>query len=112
MSHHQPQINTSAKSQLATSIGSMILSFLASSHHWLHMAILFVFGSSTGVMASMSSMIGVRRFMIAATLITTTYSLYRLRKHKHMSAVVKSITIISAAVSLLFVLYSIYTFGW
>jgi hypothetical protein len=112
MSHHPPHMNTVSKSQLVTSIGSMILSFIASSHHWLHMAILFVLGSSTSMMASMSSIIWVRRFMIIATLITTIFSLYRLSKHKHMSAVMKSITIVSAVISLGFVVYTLFTFGW
>ncbi len=81
MSHHPSHINTMSKLQLLTSIGSIILSFIASSHHWLHMTILFVLGSSTGAMAS-------------------------------MSVVVKSITIVSAVISLGFVIYPMFNFGW
>lgn len=112
MSHHPSHINTMSKSQLLTSIGSIILSFIASSHHWLHMTILFVLGSSTGAMASMASITWVRRFMIVATLITTLFSLFRLGKHKHMSVVVKSITIVSAVISIGFVIYTMFNFGW
>lgn len=64
------------------------------------------------MMASMSTIEWVRRFMIIATLITTMFSLYRLVKHKHVSPVMKSITIISAVISLGFVIYTIYNFGW
>lgn len=112
MNHHPPQVSTGSKAQLVTSIGSIVLSFIASSHHWLHMAILFVLGSSTGMMASMSSIIWVRRFMIIATLVTTVFSLYRLGKQKHMSPLMKWITIGSAVISLGFVVYTIFTFGW
>ncbi|MED4779356.1 hypothetical protein [Brevibacillus choshinensis] len=112
MNNHPPQIKTAAKSQLVTSIGSIILSFIASSHHWLHMAILFVLGNSTGMMASMSAIVWVRQFMIIATLITTIFSLYRLGKHNQMSPVMKAVTIVSAVISLGFVIYTILKFGW
>ncbi|MDF2683255.1 MAG: hypothetical protein K0R47_4445 [Brevibacillus sp.] len=60
----------------------------------------------------MSTIVWVRRFMIIATLITTIFSLYRLVKHKQMSPVMKSITIVSGVISLGFVIYTIYNFGW
>lgn len=112
MSPRPPQINSKSKSQVVTTIGSIILSFIASSHHWLHMAIVFLLGGSTGMMASMSTIVWVRRFMIIATLITTIFSLYRLIKHIHMSIVMKSITIVSALISSGFVIYTIFNFGW
>jgi hypothetical protein len=45
----------SYKTLTVTSITSVLLSFLASSHHFLHRSILFLLGGSTNMMATMSS---------------------------------------------------------
>jgi len=76
------------------------------------MAILFAMGSTTGMMATMSTMFWVRRFMIVATLLTTIFSLYRMAKHRGMPVVMKAVTIVSAVISLGFVGYTLITFGW
>jgi len=102
----------SAKSQLTTSITSLLLALLASSHHWLHMTVLFLLGSQTSMMATMSSMVWLRRLMIVATAITIGVSLYRMLRHKGCSNVMKSVTIISAILSVGFIVYTLATFGW
>ncbi|WP_134686974.1 hypothetical protein [Brevibacillus migulae] len=101
-----------AKSQVTTSITSVLLAFLASSHHWLHMGLLFLLGSQTSVMATMSSMIWVRRLMIIATAITIGVSLYRMLRHKRCSKIMKVVTILSAILSAGFIVYTLAAFGW
>ena len=70
------------KSQVATSVLSFVLSFLASSHHWLLMGILLILGGSTNMMSTLSAFVWTRRFLIAATLITAFISVYCLFKHR------------------------------
>ncbi|HZG15423.1 MAG TPA: hypothetical protein VE710_10410 [Candidatus Bathyarchaeia archaeon] len=101
-----------SKTQLTTSIASLLLAFLASSHHWLHMTVLFLVGSQTSMMATMSSMVWLRRLMIAVTAITIGVSLYRLLRHKGCSKAMKYVTIISAILSVGFIVYTLVTFGW
>lgn len=100
------------KSQTATSLLSFIFSFLASSHHWLHMGILLLFGGSTNMMATMSAALWIRRIMIIATIITMIVSMYRLFKHKYKVRWVIIMTILSAAISLGFIMYTLVKFGW
>ncbi|MDQ0900741.1 MULTISPECIES: hypothetical protein [unclassified Paenibacillus] len=100
------------KSQTATSILSFIFSFLASSHHWLHMGILLLLGGSTNMMATMSAALWIRRIMIIATIITMLVSMYRLFKHKSKVPWVIIMTFLSATISLGFIMYTLVKFGW
>ncbi|MCY9657133.1 hypothetical protein P5G65_31370 [Paenibacillus chondroitinus] len=100
------------KSQAATSVASFILSFLASSHHWLHMGLLLLLGGSTSMMSTMSAVVWIRRFMIIATLVTVLLSFYRLYKHRCKVPWVISITTLSTLLSFGFIFYTIRNFGW
>lgn len=97
---------------IAASISSIILSVIASSHHWLHMLLLLILGGSTGTMAAMTGLIWVRRATIAASVISTAFALYRLLNGKPMPLWIKIITILSVLVSVAFVVYTLYQFGW
>lgn len=102
--------------QAATSVGSLILSFLASSHHWIHMAILMLMSGSMGSMSMMAgtmpAVVWFRRFMIIATIFTVAYSIYRLVKHNCKDKRIIGFTVVSALISIGFVLYTLITFGW
>jgi hypothetical protein len=100
------------KGQAATGIISFVFSFLASSHHWLHMGILLLLGGSTNMMATMSAALWIRRFMIIATLVTAFISVYRLYKHRCKESWVISLTILSTLLSLGFIFYTLSHFGW
>jgi hypothetical protein len=93
------------KGQAATSISSFILSFLASSHHWLHMGILLLLGGSTNMMATLSAVVWIRRFMIVATLVTAFISIYRLYKHSCKERWIVSLTVLSTVLSLIHFLH-------
>jgi hypothetical protein len=99
-------------SNVATSVLSIIFSVIASSHHWLHMLILLILGSSTNMMVGMSEILWLRRAMVIATLITSIYSIYRLNKHKHMPTWMKVMNSSSVLISLGFLLYTLIKFGW
>jgi hypothetical protein len=100
------------KNQTTTSMLSFIFSFLASSHHWLHMGILLLLGGSTNMMATMSAALWIRRVMIIATMITMFVSIYRLFKHRCKVSWVIIMTIVSAVISLGFIIYTLVKFGW
>jgi hypothetical protein len=100
------------KSQATTSVLSFVLSFLASSHHWLHMGILLLLGGSTNMMATTTTIVWVRRFMIVATMITAIVSVYRLFKHRCKLPWVISLTAVSTLLSLGFIIYTLSQFGW
>jgi hypothetical protein len=100
------------KSQATTSVLSIVMSFLATSHHWLHMGILFILGGSTNLMATTSTVVWVRRFMIVATLITALISVYRLFKHRCKVPWVISLTTMSILLSIGFIIYTLSQFGW
>jgi hypothetical protein len=100
------------KSQATTSLLSLVMSFLATSHHWLHMGILFILGGSTNIMATTSTVVWVRRFMIVATLITAIVSIYRLFKHRCKVLWVISLTTMSILLSLGFIIYTLSQSGW
>ncbi|WP_051251347.1 hypothetical protein [Paenibacillus harenae] len=101
-----------AATTVAASVSSIIFSIIAASHHWLHMLILLVLGSSTNIMVGMPEMNWLRKAMILATFITALYSIYRLIKHKHMPAWMKGMTYVSVLTSLGFSIYTLYRFGW
>ncbi|MBP1934913.1 hypothetical protein [Ammoniphilus resinae] len=98
--------------QASASIFSILFSFIASSHHWLHMGILMLLGGSTNMMATMSGVIWIRRFMIVMTLVTALFSVYRLIKHRCKEIWMISLTALSVLLSLFFVIYTLIDFGW
>jgi hypothetical protein len=102
----------SRKSQTTTGLLSLILSFLASSHHWLHMGILLLLGGSTNVMTAMSAVLWLRRFMIVMTLLTVMISVYRLYRHRCKDTWNIALTFLSVVISVGFVTYTMYHFGW
>jgi hypothetical protein len=99
-------------STVAASVSSIIFSVIASSHHWLHMLILLVLGSSTNVMVGMSEILWLRRAMMITAVITSIYSIYRLKKHKHMPTWIKAMNALSVLISLGFIIYTLIKFGW
>jgi hypothetical protein len=100
------------RSQVTTSLFSVILSFIASSHHWLHMGILLLLGGSTNMMSMMSGVVWIRRFMIIATLFTVCFSIYKLKKHRCREISIISLTAFSVLLSLGFISYTLIDFGW
>lgn len=99
-------------SQVATSFITLMLSFLASSHHWIHMGILLLLGGSTNIMATMSNIIWIRRMMIIMTIITIIFSIYRMIKHSNKESWLVSFTILSVFLSLYFIYATLIDFGW
>lgn len=99
-------------STVTSSISSIILSIIASSHHWLHIAILFLLGGSTNIMVNLTGIMWVRRILITVTVITSLFSLYRFIKHKHMPFWLKLLTGVSILISFSFIGYTFVTFGW
>jgi hypothetical protein len=99
-------------STIATSVSSLIFSIIASSHHWLHLGILLLLGSSTNMMAAMTGILWLRRGMVIATLITSAYSIYRLTKHKQMPVWMKGTTFLSILISFGFMIYTLIQYGW
>lgn len=104
-------MKTAAK-QTTLSIASIVLSFLASSHHMLHMGLLALLGGSLSSMEIMDSFIWLRRIMIAVTMVTVLYSVYRLMKHRCKQPFTIVITIFSVLFSLYFVVTTLSSFGW
>jgi hypothetical protein len=102
----------SRKSQTTTGLLSLILSFLASSHHWLHTGILLLIGGSTNMMTAMSAVLWLRRFMIAMTILTVLISVYRLYRHRCKDTWIIALTTLSVVISVGFVSYTLYHFGW
>jgi hypothetical protein len=96
----------------STSVFSILFSFIASSHHWLHMGILLLLGGSTNMMAAMSGVIWIRRFMILMTFVTALFSIYRLFKHRCKEIWMISLTVLSVLLSMYFVLSTLVDFGW
>jgi hypothetical protein len=97
----------SKKGQAVTNVLSFVFSFLASSHHWLHMGILLLLGGSTNMMATMSATIWIKRFMILATLVSAFISVYRLYKHRCKEPWIVSLTALSTVLSLGFIFYAL-----
>ena len=98
--------------QASTSFFSILFSFIASSHHFLHMGILLLLGGSTNMMATMSGVIWIRRVMILMTFVTALFSVYRLIKHRCKEIWMISLTVLSVLLSLYFVIYTLVDFGW
>jgi hypothetical protein len=100
------------KSQATTGVFSVLLSFLATSHHWLHMGILTLLGGSTNMMASMTAVYWVRRIMITITLLMILYSIYRFIKYRSKQIWILIFTIVSMVLSLGFITYTLIQYGW
>jgi RsiW-degrading membrane proteinase PrsW (M82 family) len=100
------------KTQAATGIFSIILSFLATSHHWLHMGILTVLGGSTNMMAAMSAVVWIRRTMIVITIIMILLSIYRLNRHRSKPIWILIFSIVSVMLSLGFITFTLIQYGW
>ena len=102
--------------QTRTSIGSVIFSLLASSHHWLHMVILMLISGSMSSMTVMSGTMGVivwfRRIMIVATVLSVAYSVYRPIRHKCKNGWIIGVTSIAVVISIGFLVYTLAKFGW
>ncbi|MBW5445365.1 hypothetical protein GE107_04725 [Cohnella sp. CFH 77786] len=97
---------------IAGSVSSVVFSVLASSHHWLHMGVLLVLGSSANMTATMTGMVWLRRAMIAMTILASAYSVFRLLKHRRMPAWMNGLTIASILVSFAVLAYTVARFGW
>jgi hypothetical protein len=110
--HAQHDNKREAYTTVATSLSSIIFSIIASSHHLLHTLILLVLGSSTNMIVAMSDILWLRRVMVIITLITSIYSIYRLKKHKHMPNWMKVMNSFSVLISFGFIAYTLYKFGW
>jgi hypothetical protein len=98
--------------QATASIFSVVFSFLATSHHWIHMGILMLLGSSTDMMTTMSGVLWVRRFMILMTFVTAMFSIYRLFKHRCKEFWMIAITIVAVLLSIYFIYSTLINFGW
>ncbi|WP_426451543.1 hypothetical protein ACP26L_05510 [Paenibacillus sp. S-38] len=99
---------TPNKGSAAAGVFSFVFSLIASSHHWIHMGILFVLGGSTNMMSTVT---GIRRFMITATLATAFFSLYSLLKHPHRKRSATWVTFASTLLSLGLVAYTLLQMG-
>ncbi|XEC95229.1 hypothetical protein AB6A23_01205 [Paenibacillus tarimensis] len=102
----------SGRKETLSAIAAFLFSFLASSHHWLHMGILMVMGGSGGMMATMSAVVWVRRLMIVMSIVTVAFSLYRLMKHRCRKPGRLALSVGSAIISVGIVLYTLFSFGW
>lgn len=81
------------------------------------MVILMLMSGSMGSMSMMAgstmpAVVWFRRFMIVATFLTAGYSIYRLIHHNCRDKRIIGFTIVSALVSIGFVLYTLIDFGW
>ena len=101
-----------AKSPVIPPVISVVLSFVASSHHWLHMTVLLVLGGSANRMAAMQNMIGLRRLMIVISLLLMIFTVYRLIRHRCTRKSVVAFNGLSILVSLGFIAYTLGAFGW
>ncbi|MDQ1912307.1 hypothetical protein RAC89_18110 [Paenibacillus sp. GD4] len=110
MRRHMP--SKEAAGTVAASISSILLSVIASSHHWLHMGILLLLGGSANALASMTGILWIRRAMMVATVITTVFAFYRLMQRKHMPLWMKWLSALSIGVSVGFLGYTLVQFGW
>lgn len=97
---------------VAASMSSMIFSIVASSHHWLHMMLLLILGGSTSTLAATTGVLWIRRTMILASAISTVFALYRWWKRKQMPLWMNIMTLLSVLISVSFLLYSLYQYGW
>ncbi|HJV45920.1 MAG TPA: hypothetical protein VJ824_09375 [Bacillota bacterium] len=100
------------KSQTTASVFSIIMSFLASSHHWIHMSMIMLMGGSSSMIGAMSGIIWVRRVMIIVTFLSMGFSIMHLLHHGCREKKMIVMTGISVLISLGFVGYTVMRFGW
>lgn len=92
-----------------TAAGSMLLAFLASQHHNLHM-LLFTVGMGSAGMGFMTHFPMIRRFMLLMSVVMTGLTVWQLWRRQR-PAPMRVVGGISAAVSLGLVVWSVYQFG-
>lgn len=95
--------------EAVTSIGSVVLAFLASQHHAIHMLLIAAGLGGAGISSVITSPI-IRRGMILISLIMTGVTLYRLWR-RPCSWVSRMIDGMSAIVSIGLVIWSVIQFG-
>ena len=91
------------------SAGSMLLVFLASQHHTLHMLLMTVGVGGAG-MGFMTVFPVVRRAMLVLSLLMTGWTLYQLSR-PHRPKPMRLTGGLSAAVSLGLIVWSVYQYG-
>jgi hypothetical protein len=91
------------------SVGAMVLAFLASQHHALHMLLLAVgLGGASGSL--MTAVPLVRRVMLAMTLVMVMVMAYQLRDVRRPKSL-RIMNSVSIVVSLALMAWSIWQFG-
>jgi len=99
--------------QATASVGSVMVSLIASSHHWIHMIILICIGGSMSTMeGTMSAVIWIRRLMIVMTCVTVLYVMVRLMKHKNRNSLITILTLASTLISTGLMVYTLAIYGW
>jgi hypothetical protein len=91
------------------SIGSILLAFLASQHHTLHM-LLLVFGVGSAEMAFMTTYPLLRRGMLLLALVSAGFTVYQLWRRRQ-TPFMRVFGGISVALTLGIVIWSILQFG-
>lgn len=114
MLYQKKEVNLMVKvrNPIVSPVVSLLLSFFASSHHWLHMTILLLLGNSTNMMSTMQNLLWLRRFMIIMTVIMIFFTIYRLIKHRCTHKIALIFNVVSILASLGFIFYTLLTFGW
>jgi hypothetical protein len=92
-----------------TAVGSMLLAFLASQHHTLHM-LLFTLGMGSAGMGFMNQFPVLRRAMLLMSLMMTGWTVYRLWRRQRPTGM-RIFGALSAALSLALIGWSVYQFG-
>lgn len=92
-----------------TGAGSVLVAFLATQHHNLHM-LLMTLGMGSAGMGLMTNFPLIRRLMLVISLIMAVLTLYRLWRQPR-PARMRLLGGLSAAFSLVLVLWSVYQFG-
>lgn len=97
------------KRESVSSVGSMLLAFLASQHHMLHM-LLITAGVGGAGMGFMTMFPVIRRSMLILSVLMTCWTLYSLQRQRRPK-VMRLVGGLSAAVSIGLVVWSVYQFG-
>ena len=110
-----PELNK--RRQTTVSVWSLVLSFLATSHHTIHIALMMLMTGSMGSMSMMSgsaspAIVWFRRVMVVATFVTAGFSVYRLLRHRCKERWTVTVTVVSSVLSIGFVVYTLVNVGW
>ena len=92
------------------SIGAMLLAFLASQHHTLHMLLLMA-GLGGASMSLMTAVPIIRRVMLAMTLVMVVVMAHQMRDAKRPKSV-RLMNAVSIAVTLGLIAWSVMQFGF